>query len=333
MKKLIKMVLKYLFSELQVTVTPSVEYNVRSYKIRRIIPFLLFIIVITSITGLSYMYKTYESNYITTSQRLKELKNVKEENMRLKEELYALTRDTTELKNSLRELKEDNTEIRELIEDEDSVADNNLEMDLKLSVFMDDDIYKRGLPMGGEFHLYYMDTEEIIDRMRFNLSEVKQKLPSEKNNLVDLEKSVKEYNSLKAATPTIWPVADNGEGYISSEFGWRKSPTTGKQAFHEGLDIGVWYNTPVMTTADGIITFAGWKSGYGWTIDVKHGFGFMTRYGHLKKIKVKKGQQVKRGQIIGLSGNSGRSTGPHLHYEVRVNNIPKNPRKYIGGGN
>src|SRR5690554_4301122 len=103
-----------------------------------------------------------------------------------------------------------------------------------------------------------------------------------------------------------------------------------KGIFHEGLDIGTWYNTPVLATADGKVKYAGWKGGYGYVLIIEHGFGNETTYAHLNKIKASKGENVRREQVIALSGNSGKSTGPHLHYEVRKNNIPQNPRNFIG---
>lgn len=179
------------------------------------------------------------------------------------------------------------------------------------------EINEDSLPIGGgKLHLFYQRPIEIIDQM--------------KEELIDLQNSVKEYNNFLKATPDIWPLVDKGNSFISSLFGWRIDPFTGKQEFHEGLDIGVWYNTPVLATAEGRVTYAGWLNGYGHIVKIEHGSGFETRYGHLNKIKVKKDEFVKKGEVIGYSGNSGRSTGPHLHYEIRKNDIPVDPLNYIG---
>ncbi len=98
---------------------------------------------------------------------------------------------------------------------------------------------------------------------------------------------------------------------------------------HEGLDIAAWPGAPIVATADGVVSFSGSLSGFGYVILIDHGFGYTTFYGHNKANKVRKGQRVKRGDIIAYVGNSGRSTGPHLHYEIQVNGVPVDPTKYI----
>jgi murein DD-endopeptidase MepM/ murein hydrolase activator NlpD len=128
-----------------------------------------------------------------------------------------------------------------------------------------------------------------------------------------------------AATPSITPA----RGRVTSDFGWRKSPFTGRREFHHGLDISASRGTPVLAPARGRVTYAGREGSYGRIIHMKHGFELSTRYAHLYKIAVRSGQTVERGDIIGYVGNTGRSTGPHLHYEVRKKNRPVNPNLYI----
>lgn len=128
-----------------------------------------------------------------------------------------------------------------------------------------------------------------------------------------------------AATPSIWPT----KGYLSSKFGPRTSPFTGHRQMHSGVDIAAPRGTPILAAADGVVTFSGKMAGYGNVIVVTHGFGFKSFYGHNHENKVEKGQRVKRGQLIGTVGNSGYSTGSHLHYEVLVKDAPVNPLKYI----
>ncbi len=125
--------------------------------------------------------------------------------------------------------------------------------------------------------------------------------------------------------PTLWPVM----GRISSSFGERLDPFNGEGAFHAGLDIAAAYGTSVRAPADGVIAKAGPANGYGREIIVDHGGNVTTIYGHLSGYAVVAGQLVKQGQVIGYIGSAGRSTGPHLHYEVRINNIPVNPHKYL----
>ena len=128
-----------------------------------------------------------------------------------------------------------------------------------------------------------------------------------------------------ANAPSLWPVV----GPVTSSFGEREDPFNGEGAFHTGIDISSHFGDPVRATADGTVETAGLASGYGREIVIDHGYGVKTLYGHLSGFAVTDGQQVTRGQIIGYVGTSGRSTGPHLHYEVRIRNTPVNPHKYL----
>lgn len=125
--------------------------------------------------------------------------------------------------------------------------------------------------------------------------------------------------------PSLWPV----QGRLTSSFGQRVDPFNGEGAFHSGIDISVPYGTPVHSAADGVVTFADTMSGYGRIINVDHGHGLATRYGHLSGFAVAAGQHVRRGQVIGYVGTTGRVTSPHLHYEVRIQSVPVNPHKYL----
>lgn len=128
-----------------------------------------------------------------------------------------------------------------------------------------------------------------------------------------------------ASLPNLWPVM----GPITGPFGARIDPFNGEGAFHSGVDISCSYGQPIMAAADGTVSFAGLYSGYGRMIELDHGDSTVTRYGHLSGFAVAEGQSVRRGEIIGYAGMSGRSTGPHLHYEVRVHDAPVNPHKYL----
>jgi murein DD-endopeptidase MepM/ murein hydrolase activator NlpD len=126
-------------------------------------------------------------------------------------------------------------------------------------------------------------------------------------------------------TPSIWPVL----GRITDGFGERLDPFSGEGAFHTGVDVGADYGAPVHVTADGMVLDAGQHSGYGRVVIVDHGFGLTTWYAHLSSYAVIAGTRVKRGEVIGYTGISGRYTGPHVHYEVRMNNAPVNPWRYM----
>ena len=128
-----------------------------------------------------------------------------------------------------------------------------------------------------------------------------------------------------AHAPSIWPV----HGWVTSGFGFRTNPFTGLTQMHEGLDIANRIGTPVIAPSDGIVSDTGKDSAYGNFIVISHGFGINSRFLHLSKILVRPGQRVKRGDKVAEVGTTGKSTGPHLHYEVRVNGIPVNPLRYI----
>ena len=140
-----------------------------------------------------------------------------------------------------------------------------------------------------------------------------------------LYEGLKSQRNLLSSTPSIRPT----EGWLSSGFGYRISPFTGLREFHKGIDIAGRRLTEVIATADGVVTFVGSNGSYGKMIKIDHGHGMITRFGHINKALKKRGEAVKRGDVIALMGNSGRSTGPHLHYEVLLNGLPVNPKKYI----
>jgi murein DD-endopeptidase MepM/ murein hydrolase activator NlpD len=127
------------------------------------------------------------------------------------------------------------------------------------------------------------------------------------------------------SAPNLWPL----EGAVTGSFGERIDPFNGEGAFHSGVDIASSYGQSVIAPADGVVIFADFLGGYGRAIVIDHGHGITTRYGHLANFAVTPGQQVNRGDTIGYVGLSGRSTGPHLHYEVRINDTPVNPHKYL----
>ncbi len=142
---------------------------------------------------------------------------------------------------------------------------------------------------------------------------------------VALERLLEEKSRLIASTPTVWPV----RGYISSRFGRRPDPFTGEIEWHQGLDVSTSVGVPVRSTAEGFVLSTGRSPTYGMEVAVSHGFGMVTRYAHLSRIDVREGQQLRRGQVLGAVGNTGRSRGPHLHYEVWLNGKAQDPLLYI----
>jgi len=173
------------------------------------------------------------------------------------------------------------------------------------------------------------DVETRISEMEMDIGEISRRVKlelSSYNNMVDKVKG--QVDKLKYR-PSIRPVKG---GYLGSSFGYREDPFTSKVRFHYGQDFAVNYGTNIYSPAEGIINFSGNQGGYGKVIKIKHDNGFKTIYAHLSKILVKRGQNVKRGDLIGKSGNTGRSVGPHLHYEVHQFGNPQNPLDYFFSG-
>lgn len=157
-----------------------------------------------------------------------------------------------------------------------------------------------------------------VDKMAFRSRRLE-------GDLSVLEQKLVAQSQLLASTPSIAPV----RGILTDGFGGRSDPFTGEAGNHNAIDISSAVGQPVRAPADGIVVKAEWANGYGNVIYISHGYGYSTRYGHLSAYAAKPGQHVKRGDIIAYVGSTGRSTGPHLHYEVRLNNNPVNPLEYI----
>ncbi len=165
----------------------------------------------------------------------------------------------------------------------------------------------------------------LAQQMRTDIERLESQAVSQEESLSELEKLLQSKKEMLAHTPSIWPV----HGWLTSGFGFRTNPFTGLTQMHEGLDIANRVGTPVVASADGIVSDTGRDSSHGNVVVISHGFGINSRYLHLSKTFVRAGQRVKRGDKIAEVGTTGMTTGPHLHYEVRVNGIPVNPLRYI----
>jgi murein DD-endopeptidase MepM/ murein hydrolase activator NlpD len=208
------------------------------------------------------------------------------------------------------------------------------DFDSKLRMMLNPDqsnVQKVG-PVGGvseaEFSNDYLPLyrQELLARkMHEFLKQLNMDVRLEEVRQQEILHQLRSNRNLLAATPSIWPT----EGYVTSRFGWRTNPFTGKREFHKGLDVAGPVGTPIVAPARGRIISCGRDGSYGLSIKVDHGSGLITRYAHLHKSKVKLGQTVSRGDVIAYLGNSGRSTGPHLHYEVQLGGVPVDPMRYI----
>jgi len=166
-------------------------------------------------------------------------------------------------------------------------------------------------------------SELSAQRLTQDISSLKNEIGAQKNMLEELQVYMRKQLSYIKITPNRWPL----RGWITSRFGWRYF--RGKKEFHTGIDIANVYGSSIYAAADGAVVFSGWKGDYGKLVIINHGRGICTYYGHNSVNLVSAGQQVRKGEIIARVGNTGRTTGPHSHYEVRLNNNPINPFKYL----
>lgn len=238
-----------------------------------------------------------------------------------------------------RMLKRENRELRSELDI------LNRRMDVAQTVM--EDIAERD----NNFYRVMMQTERISDAQRYAWLDRAERynqltslsdnelidMLSDKMNLLEREIYVqsKSFDYLRdlagnqkdrlAHIPAIQPIAEKDMKQMASGYGYRNDPIYGTGKFHEGMDFAADQGTPVYATGDATVLSAGWNSGYGYMIELDHGYNYVTRYAHLSNMRVRPGQRVKRGDLIGNVGNTGKSTGSHLHYEVRYNGVAQNP--------
>ncbi len=285
---------------------PDGANKVKQFKLPRYLPNLLILIAISCAAFLSWTLKDYRIIKIKTP-RLAQLEKEKGQILNLSNRIDHITEKIGEMKEFDHKLKsmvnlktaEKSTRIKGIGGPTPGVSGLNKNSDSK--------------------------NTEFVRSMHRSLDNLEEEVSSRLKDKTELYKFLESQKILLASTPSIWPT----KGWLSCRFGKRISPFTGEKEFHKGIDIAARKGTPVVATAEGMILYADWKGGLGRTVIIKHAHGLKTRYGHLNKFLVKKGQYVKRGEKIALVGNSGRSTGPHVHYEVHLENVPVDPSRYI----
>ncbi len=177
-----------------------------------------------------------------------------------------------------------------------------------------------------EVSILERERPKLVSRLYMELMDLSKEAFQRERTLKDLKEFLQAQKSVLLSIPSLWPVY----GRITSSFGEvRFSPSSGGTRPHMGIDISAPTGTPIVAPADGIVLLAGPEAEYGLLISVDHGHGFTTFYGHLKEIRVKSGDRVKTGQMLGTVGTTGNTTGPHLHYEVRIHGRPANPFSYL----
>jgi murein DD-endopeptidase MepM/ murein hydrolase activator NlpD len=212
---------------------------------------------------------------------------------------------------------------------ENQIAQDNRERTYWQIDYLHPDVWSMGI--GGKNHTTangYLseNTNKKLKELYQSVDILKGKYYLRQTSLKEIQSQIEKSQYLWGHIPSVNPVPN---GHFCSGFGYRVDPINKRVKMHWGIDIGAKRGTPISASADGVVSFVGWVQGYGWTVDVDHGFGFKTRYAHCNSILVKKKDLVKRGQTIATVGSSGRSISPHLHYEVRVSGVKVNPKSYI----
>lgn len=242
----------------------------------------------------------------------------------LEAQLAKLKEMEKQVENELKELKELRAKISPKIPAK-NIKKNNQLIENKGKIISQDLSETRFLKER-RTSLEEMEKEKLVQRLHDDIHSLQREISRQESNLKNIQRLLENQKTMLLATPYLWPVL----GSISSTFGeTRLSSAAGGVRPHKGVDISAPLGTPIVAAAEGIVVFAGWQAEMGKSIYLDHGHGFATMYGHLKTIMVKKGEKVKKGQIIGRVGMTGNSTGPHLHYEVHVQGVPVNPQAYL----
>jgi len=295
---------------LTIFVVPDGTSRVRQFKIPRFLP-LIFCILFLSI---SVMALWSIRDYQVIKTRMPQLSRLQMENKLQKTQLQHLARRIDETLTRMCELKEFDRKLKIMV---------NLENGDEAQEFQG----IGGSEPGAQRPLLTMagNRAEFFRSMHRSLDALDSEITTSEQDKAELYKFLENQKVILASTPSIWPT----KGWLSSRFGYRMSPFTGKKEFHKGIDISTRIGAPIVAPADGIVSKVYQDRGYGNVLCIHHGYGVSTKYAHLKNALVKKGQFVSRGETIALVGKTGRTTGPHLHYEVHLNKVAVDPLRYI----
>ena len=289
---------------------PDGENKVRQFRIPSFLPVFLILLFISCAALLFLFIRDYRS----IKPQMPRFARLEKDNELQKQQLVYLAQRIDETTQKMCELRELDRKLKEMTNFETS-EDGQEFQGVGGS---DPTVIKSQLSAA-------KTPKELVRSMHRSLDELDSEIALCEENKAYLHKVLKNQEVIVASTPSIWPT----KGWLSSRFGYRISPFTGKREFHRGIDISTRMGAPVIAPADGLVSRVYWDRGYGKVLCVNHGSGVMTKYAHLKKALVRKGQYVERGEKIALVGKTGRTTGPHLHYEVHLNKVPVNPLRYI----
>ncbi len=290
---------------------PGPNERVRTLSISKSV--IKSVVLVFAAAVLLSVYFAYQYNDV--KDKVGELQSVREELMQQKAQVQNFALNLLDYKRQMFLLRDLDTKLRRAV----SLGPRDKAQQV-LGIGGPDELGIQNLTSMGE-----KKQEEALKEMHQELTQLKGAASKQETSLQMLIEYFEDRRSLYASTPSIWPV----RGWVTSPFGNRNSPFTGIPTFHEGMDIAAQTGTPVMAPADGVVIRAGFATGYGNVVELSHGYGIKTVFGHNSRLNVKTGQRVKRGDVISYVGDTGSSTGPHLHYEVRLNGLPVNPRKYL----
>lgn len=297
-----------LFRKYQIVVFRDKKGTCSKLQLRGWIFAFLFLVMVGMGVGNYVLWESYVKNVHTMKQLSTAEKTVQEQ----KTQLLSLSQKIESLQKSLSRIRDFDSKLRVMI---------NIDQDNGQEV-------AKGGPANDTFSKGYLPLyrQELLARkMHDFLRQLNQEARLEEVRQQDIIQTLRTSKDVLETTPSIWPTT----GWVTSGFAWRTSPFTGKREFHKGIDISAPRGTPIYAPARGVVRFTGRDGAYGLSIRVRHNDSLSTRYAHLNRIAVKPNQKVARGELVGYVGSTGRSTGPHLHYEVRLNGMPVNPRKYI----
>ena len=270
-------------------------------------------------------------DYVVYKQKVNELKSLRAETEAQQVEIRSFQEKITVLEEQLNKLKEmekqverDLKEVTELQKEKKNpaVPAKKKGPQVRKQTRLIQEVSK---PLEEKISLLEQERPRLVNRLHSDLVELQKKAFQREQDLKELQEFLQSQKSILLATPSLWPVV----GRISSVFGEPRTSATGEARSHKGIDICSPSGTPISCATDGVVVFSGNESEYGRLIVIEHGHGFSTAYGHLGKFQIKTGEKVVKGQVIGTVGLSGNTTGPHLHYEVRLNNTPVNPARFM----
>ena len=283
-----------------ILVIPEGSHQVRRFGVRLSVLKRIAAAAVVLALGLAGLI----TDYVLTNFDQNQLERLQVENLSQREELHRLVVKLEDLRQEIVVLAQNDAKVRVMA---------------KLSAPKSDSMVGVGGPATQE------DVNREFSVIQQRIDEVRRQIDLRRESQEEIQGILNDQRSLLAAKPGGWPV----KGWLTSSFGMRRDPFNGRRKMHEGLDIAARTGTSVTATADGIVSSVKTEPGYGKVVILDHGYGYRTIYGHNSRYYVKVGQRVRRGERIAAVGNTGRSTGSHVHYEIRLNGVPVNPRKYL----